>query len=101
MIRLSKYEKETIINFNEEEQEVSIYTFNSDMKRRLSAFSDKYPTLCRMTDRTEEGSVTYIMDKSRLSIRLIPPYSEERKSALRECAKEYGFRSVSGEDRTA
>ena len=31
----SKYEKETIVNFNEGEKEASIYTFNADLKRRL------------------------------------------------------------------
>jgi hypothetical protein len=101
MIKLTKYEKETIINFNEEEKEVSIYTFNSDLKRRLADYSNRYPTLCRMTDSTDEGSVTYIMDKSRLSIRLIPPYSEERRSALRECAREHGFKSISEGNKTA
>jgi hypothetical protein len=54
-----------------------------------------------MTDSTDEGSVTYIMDKSRLSIRLIPPYSEERRSALRECAREHGFKSISEGNKTA
>ncbi|EOS48627.1 hypothetical protein V1226_04370 [Lachnospiraceae bacterium JLR.KK009] len=33
----SKYEKETIVNFNEGEKEASIYTFNADLKRRLAA----------------------------------------------------------------
>ena len=35
--------------------------------------------------------MTYVMDKSRLSIRLIPPYSEERLAAAREYAKQHGF----------
>ena len=73
----SKYEKETIVNFNEGEKEASIYTFNADLKRRLAEFSKKYPLLCRLEKSTPEGSVTYVLDKSRLSIRLVPPYSEE------------------------
>jgi len=40
---------------------------------------------------TPEGSVTYVLDKSRLSIRLVPPYSEERLAAAREYAKQHGF----------
>ena len=39
MTKLSKYEKETIINWNEAEDTASIYTFNADMKRRLAEFS--------------------------------------------------------------
>ena len=36
MTKLSKYEKETIINWNEAENTASIYTFNADLKRRLA-----------------------------------------------------------------
>ena len=50
-----------------------------------------YPKLCRLERSTTEGSVTYVMDKSRLSIRLVPPYSEERLAAAREYAKQHGF----------
>ena len=78
MRKLSKYEKETIINWNEGENIASIYTFNASLKRRLEDFSRKYPLLCRLERSTPEGSATYVLDKSRLSIRLVPPYSEER-----------------------
>ena len=70
MTKLSKYEKETIINWNEAENLASIYTFNASLKRRLADFSRKYPLLCRLERSTPEGSVTYVLDKSRLSIRL-------------------------------
>lgn len=42
MRKPSKYEKETIINFNEAEDTANIYTFNADLKRRLAEFSRKY-----------------------------------------------------------
>ena len=45
MRKLSKYEKETIINWNEAENLASIYTFNASLKRRLADFSRKYPLL--------------------------------------------------------
>lgn len=35
--------------------------------------------------------MTYMMDKSRLSICLVPQYSEERLDAAREYAKQHGF----------
>ena len=59
MRKLSKYEKETIINWNEAENLASIYTFNASLKRRLADFSRKYPLLCRLERSTPEGSVTY------------------------------------------
>ena len=91
MMKLSKYEKETIINWNEAESTASIYTFNADLKRRLAEFSRKYPQLCRLERSTPEGSETYVIEKSRLSVRLIPPYSEERLAAARKYAKQHGF----------
>ena len=94
MKKLSKYERETIVNFNEGESEASIYTFNADLKRRLAEFSRKYSLLCRLERTTPEGSVTYVLDKSRLSIRLVPPCSEERRAAARAYAKEHGFQPV-------
>lgn len=78
MAKLSKYEKESIINWNEAENTASIYTFNADLKHRLTEFSRKYPQLCWLERSTTEGSVTYVIEKSRLSVRLVPPYSEER-----------------------
>ena len=101
MRKLSRYEKETIVNFNEGELTASIYTFNSDLKRRLADFSKKYPQLCRKTAGTAEGSVTYVLDKSRLSIRFIPPYSEERKAAASAYAREHGFQVVIKEEKIA
>ena len=101
MTKRSKYEKETIINFNEGEAEASIYTFNTGLKRRLADFSRKYPLLCRLVRSTSEGSVTYVLDKSRLSIRLIPPYSEERKAAASAYAREHGFQVLASEQKTA
>lgn len=104
MTKMSKYEKETIINWNEAENLASIYTFNASLKRRLADFSRKYPLLCRLERSTPEGSVTYVLDKSRLSIRFIPPippYSEERKAAASDYAKEHGFQVVTAEEKNA
>lgn len=100
-MKLTKYEKETIINFNEGENEASIYTFNASLKRRLAEFSHKYPALCRLERSTTEGSVTYVMDKTRLSIRFLPPYNEGRKAAASAYAKEHGFQVLSLEQKTA
>lgn len=92
MTKLSRYEKETVINWNEAEKLASIYTFNAGLKRRLADFSRRYPMLCRLELNTPEGGVTYVL--ARLSIRLVPPYSEERLAAARAYAKEHGFQTV-------
>ena len=91
MAKLTKYEKETIILFNEGEDTASIYTFNAGLKKRLALFAKKYPDLCRLDKTYEQGGVSYVLDKSRLSIRLQPPYSEERRRKASENAKQNGF----------
>ncbi len=93
MTKLSKYEKETIILFNEGEDTASIYTYNAGLKKRLAAFSRKYPDLCRLERTHTQGGVSYILDKSRLSVRLQPPYSEERRKKASEYARQNGFNS--------
>ena len=91
MTRLTKIEKETIILFNEGESTASIYTYNAGLKKRLAAFSKKYPNLCQLEKPECMGGVSYLIDKSRLSIRLQPPYSEER----RQKASQYARKMVS------
>lgn len=95
MTKLTKYEKETIILFNEGEDEASIYTYNAGLRKRLAAFSKKHPDLCRMEKSCDQGGVSYVLDKSRLSIRLLPPLSEERRRKISEHAKQNGFTSES------
>ena len=93
MMKLTKYEKETIILFNEAEDTASIYTYNAGLKKRLAAFSRKYPDLFHLEKSSDLGGVTYLMDKSRLSIRFLPPYSEERRRKASEYARQNGFNS--------
>lgn len=93
MAKLTKYEKETIVLFNEGEDTAHIKTYNAGLRNRLAAFSKKYPYLCRLEKTYDQGGVTYVLDKSRLSIRLQPPYSEERRRKASENAKQNGFAS--------
>lgn len=89
---VTKEERETIVNFNEADDIAVIYTFNNDLKKRLAAFAKKYSDLCKLTvDDVEFGSVTYEIHKSRVSIRLVAPYSEERRKAASEFAKKNGL----------
>ena len=91
MAKLTKYEKETIVLFNEGEDTASIYTYNAGLRKRLANFSKKYPDLCRLEKSCDQGGGSYVLDKSRLSIRLQPPMSEERRKKASENAKQNGF----------
>ena len=91
-MKLTKYEKETIILTSEGDSTANIYTYNTDIKRRLEKFNKHHPTLCKLEWSNDEGGVSYVLDKSRVSIRLVQPYSEERRKAASEKAKN-GFGS--------
>ena len=82
-MRLTKYEKETIILFNESGDEASIYTYNPGLKTRLKKISREYPQFCRLKEENKYGGREYLVDKTRLSIHLQPPYSEKRIETVR------------------
>ena len=86
---VKKEERETIIVFNEADDEASIYTFNTDLKKRLAAFAKRFPQLARLDRVFPEGAVEYVIDKDRLSIRFTAPYSEERRKAASEYARQH------------
>lgn len=92
-MKLTKYEKETIILTSEGDTTTSIFTYSADLKRRLEKFNKQHPTLCKLEKSNDEGGVSYVLEKSRVSIRLVPPYSEERRRAASEHGKKHGFTS--------
>lgn len=94
-MKLTKYEKETIILTSEGDDTYSVYTFNAGLKRRLADFAKKYPDLCRLESEDKKvGYQSYIIDKARLSIRITAPYSEARREAASKRAKKSGFQGT-------
>ena len=45
---LSAYERETVINYNQNDQEASIYTFDPKLIVRLEKLASKYPQMFRL-----------------------------------------------------
>ena len=78
-----KNEKTTEIYFDETPAPVVMRTHNTALKKRLLAFSEKFPSLCRLTDDDELGYLSFEIDKARFSIRLTAPYTDERKALAR------------------
>lgn len=93
MTRLTKYEKETILLTSEDDDTWTIYTFHAPLKRRLKDYATRYPDLCRKLEEkgAAPGAVSYEIQKSRLSLRLLPPVSAERKEAIRKVGMTKGF----------
>ena len=78
-----KNEKTTEIYFDETHAPIVIRTHNTALKKRLLAFAEKFPELCRLTDDDELGYLSFEIDKARFSIRLTVPYTEERRALAR------------------
>ena len=85
---LTKKQKVTELYFDERDEIAEIHTHNTELKKRLAAYAQKYPKLCKQTDADEQGGVRYEIDKHRISIHLIPPYSNARRKAASEYAKQ-------------
>lgn len=84
---LTKRQKTTMIYFDEYGSMIEVQTYNTDLKKRLTAFAAKYPQCCHQIDDNEQGELSFEIEKGRLSFRLTAPYSEERKQAASEFAK--------------
>ena len=70
---IKKKNKLTEIWFNETDSAVTIRTYNTGLKNRLTAYAAKYPVHCRLTDDDECGCLTFEIDRRRFSVRLTAP----------------------------
>ena len=84
---LSKKQKTTNIYFNEADSIVEVCTYNTALKNRLTEYTRKYPSECRLIDDDGNGCLTFEVNKGRFGFKLTAPYSEERRKAASELAK--------------
>ena len=90
---LTKIQKTTEIWFNEKEPTIHVRTHNTDLKKRLATYSEKFSTECRLLDDDLElGCMEFEIAKGRLSFRLTEPYSDERRRRASEYAKKNGLK---------
>ena len=83
-MNLSRYEKETIILYNEEEPTADVYTHNMPLKQKLRRMAKESPKDCVFVEKNSCGGETYRISKKLVQIR--KPYSEERRQKDRERA---------------
>lgn len=85
---LSRYEQETIINFNEESNEASIYTHHRPFIRRLEQLAQEHPEECHLVHTYPvRRAVEYYVPVNWLRInptRKAAPLTEEQKQRRRE-----------------
>jgi len=87
-MKLSKYEEETVVLYNEAEPTARVYTHDPKLKEKLKRLSEKYPEQVILEKSETNGGVTYTVPKKCVLIR--EPYSEERRKAASERAKTAG-----------
>jgi len=76
-IKLNKYERETIILFNEAETTATVYTCNTQVKNKLKELSLKSSEVYRKNE--DEYSETYIIPKKIIKFSFPRELSKEEK----------------------
>ncbi len=93
MEKLTKRDKYTDIYYDQTNAPMHIQTYDTKLIKKLLAFQEEHPELCALKETYGEGCCLFEIDKSRISIHLVPPYPEERRKRQSEWAKEH---SVNG-----
>ena len=88
---LTKKQKVTEVYYNAKDPTAEIHTHDTKLKKRLLAYAAKFPELCQQTDDDGNGGLWFEIDKSRISIRLTAPYSQERRQSASKSAREKLF----------
>lgn len=85
---LTKYEKETIILYNQSSEPVDISGYDPKLFHKLNSLAKQHPDLCQRTDKGKYPDYyEFKVAKRCLSIRFNKPMSDEKKEAARERAK--------------
>ncbi|MDD3228234.1 MAG: immunoglobulin [Oscillospiraceae bacterium] len=88
-MKLTPYEMESIILYNQEEPTASVYTHDPKLIEKLKRLAKKHPDKIYPERKEHPGSVSYIVPKSCVSIR--EPYSDARRKADSKRAKMAGI----------
>ena len=91
-MRLTKYEKETIILMNAGDKEATVYTTDRTVMRRLDALVKAYPDTYRIASE-DDVSKTYTMSKSYVTYRKPRILSEEKREQARNMMIEINRRA--------
>lgn len=82
-MKLTRYEQETIINFNAGEQTATLYTRDPAIMRKVDALVIEYPDTFKCIGETDIDK-TYEMPKSVVTYRKPRRISDERRSQLQK-----------------
>ena len=85
-MKLTRYEQETIINFNAQDQMATLYTRDPAVMRKVDALVIEYPDTFKCIGETDIDK-TYEMPKSDVTYRKPRRISEAKREQAREAMK--------------
>ena len=85
-MKLSRYEQETIVNYNAGEQTATLYTRDKVVMRKLDTLVADFPDTYKLIEQ-DEVSKTYSFPKSFVSYRKPRKLSDEQREKVRKQMK--------------
>ena len=82
-MKLSRYERESILNYNAGEQTATLYTRDKAVMRKLDTLVADFPDIYKLTEQ-DEVSKTYSFPKSYVSYRKPRAVSTEQRERARQ-----------------
>ena len=82
-MKLSRYEQETIVNYNAGEQTATVYTRDKTVMRKLDTLVDEFPDIYKLTGQ-DKISKTYSFPKSYVNYRKPRRIRKEQRDQARE-----------------
>lgn len=80
MSKISKYEQETIINYNNAEKTASIFTYDKSLIRKIDEKLSGYPELKVL--RRDDGCAEYELPKKWIKVRFPRLLSDEQRKEM-------------------
>ena len=90
MTKLTKYEMETIVNYNAAEQTATVYTRDKSVMRKLDRLVADYPDSYKLLNQTDIDK-TYSMPKSYVTYRKPRMISNEQREQARQRMAKLNF----------
>ena len=82
-MKFSRYEQETVVNYNAGEQTATVYTRDKTVMRKLDTLVDEFPDIYKLTGQ-DDISKTYSLPKSYVNYRKPRRISKEQREQARE-----------------
>ena len=81
---LSRYEKETIINYNETDGPASVYTFNAALQRKLDKLAQTSPNEVKCVNCSPEKCKEYLVPKNWVKVSPPRKFSDSTREKMAE-----------------